>query len=73
MTSTKPLTFKLNDFHVTVSFGDGINPDSQGKALLQFEKHLRALTGLDIRVFKDRMADDSKLRRMMTSEERNKL
>ena len=52
---------------VTVKFDDGIPPDAQGIALLNFEKELRALTGLDCRVFKDRMADDSQLRIVMDS------
>lgn len=58
---------------VTVKFDEGVSSEVQGKALLDFEKNLRALTGLDCRVFKDRMADDSKLRRMMTPAEREKL
>ena len=52
---------------ITVNFDAGIPPDVQGVALLNLEKELRALTGLDCRVFKDRMADDSQLRIVMDS------
>ena len=50
---------------VTVQF-DGIVPDDiQAKAMFDFEINLRKLSGLDVRVFKDRMYDDSKLRVIM--------
>jgi hypothetical protein len=58
---------------VTVKFAEGVPPEAQGMALLAFEKHLRSLTGLDCRVFKERMGDDSKLRVKMTVEQRNNL
>ena len=58
---------------VTVKFGEGFPVDMEGSALLEFEKRLRALTGLDVRVFKQRMGDDSKLRIRMTPAERDKL
>ena len=41
---------------------EGIPDDIQAKALFDFEVQLRTKSGLDVRVFKDRMADDSKLR-----------
>ena len=63
----------LPTLHIIVKFGDDIPAFAQGAGLLQFEKNMRALTGLDCRVFKDKMADDSKLRRAMTDEERAKL
>ena len=58
---------------VTVKFAEGIPPEAQGVAMLSFEKHLRAITGLDCRVFKERMGDDSKLRVMMTKKQREEL
>jgi len=58
---------------VTVTFGQEIPLSAQGPALLTFEKTLRHSTGLDIRVFKDKMSDDSKLRIRMSVEERAKL
>ena len=58
---------------VTVRFGDGIPPDAEGPALLALEKHLRQITGLDCRVYKDLKGDDSKLRIMMTPQQRDKL
>ncbi len=58
---------------ITVKFDDGIPPDVQGIALLNFEKDLRKLTGLDCRVHKDLKGDDSKLRVLMTQAQRDKL
>lgn len=46
---------------VTVDM-EGIPDDIQAKAMFDFEKYLRVASGLDVRVFKQRMADDSKLR-----------
>ena len=65
---------ELPDHHVIVKFGKGISGDAQGRAMLAMEKHLHELTGnVSVQVFKETMADDSKLRRMMTPEERAKL
>ena len=50
---------------VTVKFDGELPSLDQGRALLAFEKHLRELTGLDCRVFKERMEDDSKLRKVV--------
>lgn len=47
---------------VTVTFDEGVPDDVQAKCLFDFERQLRVLSGLDVRVFKDRMADDSRLR-----------
>lgn len=48
---------------VTVTFeGDQVPDDVQAKCLFDFERALRERSGLDCRVFKQRMADDSKLR-----------
>lgn len=55
---------------ITVTFDDGIPSDVQGPALLAMERYCRTMTGLDCRVFKARMGDDSKLRMAMTPEER---
>ena len=63
----------IEPLNITVSFGPCFPATAQGPALLQFEKHLRELTGLECRVLKDKMADDSKLRRLMTPDERAKL
>lgn len=61
--------------HVQVKFGEQIPYAVQGIALLAMEKHLRELTGhsLWIEVFKETMGDDSKLRVLMTPEQRKKL
>ena len=59
--------------NVTVIFDEAIPAEAQGPALMAFEKQLRQTTGLDVRVFKQRMGDDSKLRVRMTKEERDKL
>ena len=50
---------------VTVQFGDGVPDDAQAKSMFDFEVNLRKLTGLDVRVLKDRMKDDSQLRVIM--------
>jgi hypothetical protein len=47
---------------VTIDFADGVPDDIQAKTMFDFEKNLRVRSGLDVRVFKERMADDSKLR-----------
>jgi hypothetical protein len=47
---------------VLVRFQDGVPDDIQAKAMFDFEVNLRERSGLDVCVFKDRMADDSKLR-----------
>ncbi len=58
---------------VVVKFPNEIGAEFQGAALMHLEKFLRTLTNLDVRVVKDLMGDDSKLRRFMTIEQRNKL
>ena len=58
---------------VVVKFPKEVPLEAQGEALLAFEQMLRAKTQLDVRVTKDIMGDDSKLRRMMTIEQRDKL
>lgn len=58
---------------VVVRFPDGISHDAQGRALLLMEKALREMTKQDIRVVKDLMGDDSRLRVMMTPIQRAKL
>jgi hypothetical protein len=55
---------------ITVEFPLDFPPSAEGPALLAFEKYLRMSTGLDCRVLKARMGDDSKLRMAMTPEER---
>lgn len=58
---------------VVVRFPATIPLAAQGPALLQMERTLRAATGLDVRVTKDLMGDDSRLRVMMTAAQRAKL
>lgn len=63
-----------NDLHVIVKFGKRIPSDVQGIALLDFERNLRSLMGgAWVEVFKETKADDSRLRSMMTPEQRAKL
>jgi hypothetical protein len=59
--------------HVVVRFGSEIPAEFHGAAMLQFERDLRARTGQRVEVFKDNKGDDSKLRMMMTAEQRAKL
>lgn len=64
----------LEPLHVEVRFGKDIPGPVQGAAMLAFEKELRRRApGLWIEVFKEAKGDDSKLRAMMTKEERLKL
>ena len=58
---------------VVVRFPPGVPLAAQGVFLLNAERNLRGFTGLDIRVVKDLMGDDSKLRRVMTLEQRERL
>ena len=58
---------------VVVKFPSEIGADFQGPVLMQMEMTLRILTKLDIRVVKDPMGDDSKLRRLMTIKMRESL
>lgn len=58
---------------VVVKFPSGVPLGVQGVFLLRAERNLRNETGLDIRVVKDLMGDDSKLRHRMTLVERSKL
>ena len=58
---------------VVVKFPQEIGADFQGPVLMQMEMTLRILTKLDIRVVKDPMGDDSKLRRLMTIKMRENL
>ena len=50
---------------VVVDFANGVPDDIQAKCMFDFELALRVSSGLDVRVFKERMADDSKLRVVM--------
>lgn len=58
---------------VIVQFPPEIPVDVQGPTLMLMELVLRTLTKLDVRVTKDLMGDDSKLRRLMTITQREKL
>ena len=58
---------------VLVRFPEGVPLEVQGPALLWFEMTLRLMTKQDIRVVKDLMGDDSKLRRLMTLKQRESL
>jgi hypothetical protein len=58
---------------VVVTFPPEILTDVQGPALMLLEHTLRTLTKLDVRVVKDLKGDDSKLRRLMTIQQRDKL
>lgn len=58
---------------VLVTFPQAVPTVAQGPALLALERTLRASTGLDVRVVKNLMGDDSKLRKMMTIQQRDSL
>ena len=57
---------------VLVRFDDGVPDDVQAKCLFDFEIALRERSGLDCRVFKDRMRDDSQLRVIMDARRKTK-
>lgn len=56
----------MKPVRAVVRFDEGVPDDVQAKALFDFEVALREMTpGKDVRVFKERMADDSSLRVVM--------
>lgn len=57
---------------VMVKFGDGIPGPAQAKVMFDMELALQKL-GYDVRVLKETMGDDSKLRVLMTPEERERI
>ncbi len=57
---------------VLVKFGAGIPGPAQAKVMFDLEVALQKM-GHDVRVFKETMGDDSKLRVLMTEEERSRL
>lgn len=61
------------DLHVAVKFGAAIPYELQCRMLMAWEKQLRLQTGERIEVFAHARGDDSKLRAMMTPEQRSKL
>ena len=61
------------DHHVTVKFGKDIPADARGVSLMAMEKQLRQITGTRVEVFQEARGDDSKLRALMTAEQRSKL
>jgi hypothetical protein len=62
-----------NGLQVVVRFPESISHEVQGPALLWLELTLRMLTKADVRVVKDLQGDDSKLRKLMTIHQREKL
>ena len=65
---------ELAPLHVVVRFGSGISGDVQSRSLLEFERILRKNAGgAWVEVFKEIMGDDSKLRNLMSPEQRAKL
>jgi hypothetical protein len=58
---------------VLVTFPETIPTGAQGQSLMLLELTLRTLTKLDVRVVKNLMGDDSKLRKLMTLKQRDAL
>ena len=58
---------------VVVKFPETIPHEVQGTVLMWMELTLRTLTKQDVRVVKALMGDDSKLRKLMTIQQREKL
>lgn len=63
----------LGKHHIIIKFGDGFDSREQAQAMMNLERLLISTTGKPVEVFKETMADDSKLRNMMTDEQRAKL
>lgn len=61
---------KSND--VLLKFGDGIPGPAQAKVMFDMMLTLQKM-GYDVRVLKETMGDDSRLRALMTDEQRAKL
>jgi hypothetical protein len=59
--------------HIIIKFGQAIPYDIQCRSMLMWEKQLRAETGIRVEVFGHTRGDDSKLRALMTPEQRGKL
>ena len=59
--------------HVIIRFGTAIPDNVQGDVMLAMERRIRETWGIKGEVFKETMVDDSKLRRLMTAEQRAKL
>lgn len=57
---------------VLVKFGSAVPGAAQAKVMFDMELELQKM-GHDVRVFKETMGDDSKLRVLMSTEERNRL
>lgn len=64
---------ELPDHHVVVKFGKGVPADARGVALMAMEKTLRTATGERVEVFQEARGDDSRLRALMTPQQRAKL
>lgn len=58
---------------LTVKFDESVLPEEEGEFLLYMEKLLRFHYPKDVRVFKEKMGDDSKIRQKMTPDERSRL
>ena len=64
------MTAPIPPLHVIVKFGSDVPIDARNEALLDFEKRLRQLSGVRAEVFQDKVGDDSRLRSLMTPEQR---
>ncbi len=62
----------MKDNHVIIQFGAAIPSDMQGVVMLAMERQLREM-GIPAEVYKQTKEDDSKLRRLMTLEQRKSL
>lgn len=64
---------KLEPLHALVRFGADVPVQARNEAMLDFERTLRHLSGLRIEVFQEKRGDDSRLRALMTEQQRAKL
>lgn len=59
--------------YITVTFERGLDGFDKGPFLMEVERLARRMLSQDAEVFTTRKGDDSKLRTLMTAEEREKL
>lgn len=60
-------------YFITVEFAPGFEGIDKGPFLLEMERMARRMLGVRAEVFMNRKGDDSKLRTLMTPEERKTL
>ena len=63
----------IPDLHVLVRFGKGVPAMVQARGMMAFEAEVRRASGVRAEVFCEAKGDDSKLRSLMTPDQRARL